>query len=112
MSDVLLTLFAVAFAVAFAALLVWRHHRVRSEYDDLLENGTPATATIERIVPVLGEDDVFLVTLRLDEAHTLEVRWFLSALVIPAVQPGRAVWVRLDAQRRRAAFDARAMGFG
>lgn len=97
--------------VGFAGFLVWRHHRVRTEHDDLLTHGTPAQATIERIAPVLGEDDVFLVRLGLD-GHVLEVRWFLPAHVLPSVQPGRSVAVRVDSERRRAAFDARAMGFG
>jgi hypothetical protein len=97
--------------VAFAGLLVWRHHRVRSENDDLLDRGTPARATVERIAPVLGEDDVFVVKLNVD-GHVLEVRWFLPSHVLPSVQRGSSVAIRLDAERRRAAFDARAMGFG
>lgn len=112
MADIVLTFVILPLLVAFVVFIVWRHHRVRSENDDLLVNGTPATATIERIVPELGEDDLFVVTVRLDEGHVIEARWFLSSLVLPAVQPGRSVAVRLDAERRRAAFDARAMGYG
>ena len=97
--------------VAFAGFLVWRHHRVRTENDDLLDHGAPARATVERIAPVLGEDDVFSVSLNVD-GQVLEVRWFLPSHVLPSVQPGRSVAVRLDTERRRAAFDARAMGFG
>lgn len=108
----LMFLVVLPLLVAFVVFIVWRHHHVRSENDDLLVNGTPATATIARIVPEPPEDDLFVVTLQLDDAHVIEVRWFLSPLVLPAVQPGRSVAVRLDAERRRAAFDFRAMGFG
>lgn len=97
--------------VGFAGFLVWRHHRVRTEHDDLLTHGTSAHATVERISVVLGEADLFLVRLSL-EGHVIEVRWFLPPHVLPSVQPGRSVAVRVDAERRRAAFDARAMGFG
>ncbi len=97
--------------VGFAGFLVWRHHRLRTENDDLLTHGTPALATVERIALDPPEDDLFLVRLNVD-GHVIEVRWFLPPHVLPAVQPGRSVAVRVDAERRRAAFDARAMGFG
>ncbi|MCU0675035.1 MAG: hypothetical protein MUE69_19870 [Myxococcota bacterium] len=105
-----IALIVLAF-VGFAGFLVWRHHRIRTENDDLLTHGALAVATVERIAPVLGEHDLFLVRLSLD-GHALEVRWFLPSHVLPSVQPGRSVAVRVDTERRRAAFDARAMGFG
>ncbi|MBX3247738.1 MAG: hypothetical protein KF901_11215 [Myxococcales bacterium] len=110
MSEPVAIVLIVAAVVAFAGFIVWRHHRVRTANDDLLVNGERVNATIERMSPVLGEDDLFSITLRV-EAHVIETRWFLPSHVLPAVQPGRSVAVRVDAERRRAAFDAAAMGY-
>jgi hypothetical protein len=111
MLEVLSIVLVVSVFVAFAAFLVWRHHRVRSANDDLLTSGTPATGVVVRVGRVLGENDVFTVRLRLEDRE-IESQWYLPPHVLPSVQPGRSVAVRLDADRARAPLDARAMGFG
>ncbi len=67
MSKTLGIVLVVGVFVGFAAFLVWRHHRMRTANDDLLEHGGPTTALVRRIAPVLGEDDLFTLRLHLDD---------------------------------------------
>ncbi|MBK8599117.1 MAG: hypothetical protein IPN83_26870 [Holophagales bacterium] len=85
----------------------------RKEACEILAIGTPATATITRLVDTgttINDDPVVEFVLRVvtaeGEAYEARTRALVSRLDVPAVQPGRVVPVRYDpANREHLALD-------
>ena len=114
---------ALAAGIGFSVFLVVRHHAMRTKDDDLFVRGVATTAKVVRLRQdgESAEDDAFVLSVEMTvpagvtyrttgEAMTFDLRAFLAAHVLPSVQPGSTIRLRIDPQRpERAVVDLRAM---
>ena len=105
----------VVAAIGFSIFIVVRHNRLRSKNDDLLAGGVAAKATVTRLRPVAGEEDLFTLALDVERPGSspqpVETDLWVPVHALPSVQPGKTVSVRHDpANVARLVLDLKAMG--